>query len=194
MHDQDIREFLRRDLQQRHGGDPETKVIDELSIGGGRSRIDLALVNGVLHGFEIKSNYDTLSRLPEQAKLYGTVCDRMTLVVGERLIRSAIDHLPDWWGVTLVRADDAGQLEFCNFKFAQTNPSLDAMAVARFLHRSEAVAFVVELGSGSPSQRVSRQELCRFLAKNVKLPVLCERVRTCIRARQSLSGPRSYGD
>lgn len=194
MHDHDIRAILRQDLQQKYGTGPDTEVIDELSIRGGRTRIDLALVNGVLHGFELKSDFDTLRRLPEQAEAYGTVCDRVTLVVGERLVRRAIDFIPDWWGVMLVRVDDDGRALFRNFKLSQTNPSLDAVAVARLLRRSEAGAFLVDLGYCRPHDRASRQELCQFLAENVKLAVLCEQVRICIRARRSVVGPRSYDD
>ena len=47
-------------------------------------RIDIAVVKGALHGFEIKSDFDNLKRLARQVDLYSQVLDRATLVVGER--------------------------------------------------------------------------------------------------------------
>ena len=46
-------------------------ILDELGICRGRVRIDLTVVNGLLHGYEIKSERDTLARLETQADLYG---------------------------------------------------------------------------------------------------------------------------
>jgi hypothetical protein len=192
MHDLEIRSILRNDLQRKYGGNPDTEVIDELTIGGGRSRIDLALVNGVLHGFELKSDYDTLRRLPEQAQMYGTVCDHVTLVVGERHIEHAVQLVPDWWGILLVRSGRRRAI-FRALKLPQTNPSLDPLAIACLLRRFEAAAVIADLGFGEPCHRVSRQQLCEFVASNVELPLLCHRVRKCLRARQSVAKPRSYG-
>jgi len=193
MHDLEIRSILRNDLQKKYGGNPDTEVIDELTIGGGRSRIDVALVNGVLHGFELKSDYDTLRRLPEQVQIYGTVCDRVTLVVGERHVEHAVQVVPDWWGILVVRSGRRRAI-FRSLKLPQINPSLDPLAIARLLRRSEAAAVFSELGISEPKHRASRQELCQFLAGHVELPLLCHRVRSHLRARQSAVKPRSYGD
>jgi hypothetical protein len=192
MHDHEIRSFLRDSLHKKYGGDPDTEVIDELTIGGGRSRIDLALVNGVLHGFELKSDYDTLRRLPEQVQIYGTVCDRVTLVVGERHAGQAVELIPEWWGILLVRSGHRRAI-FRALKHPQINPSLDPLAIACLLRRSEAAAVIADLGFDEPGHRVSRQQLCEFIASNVELPLLCHRVRNCLRARQSVAKPRSYG-
>ncbi len=64
--DSDIRPLLREWLRARHEGDPETVILDELGICRGRVRIDLTVVNGLLHGYEIKSDRDTLARLATQ--------------------------------------------------------------------------------------------------------------------------------
>lgn len=192
MHDREIRSILRNSLRRKYGGDPDTEVIDELSIGGGRSRIDLALVNGVLHGFELKSDYDSLRRLPEQVQAYGTVCDRVTLVVGERHVEHAVQLVPDWWGILVVRSGLRRAI-LRSLKLPQANPSLDPVAIACLLHRSEAAAVIADQGFGEPGYRVSRQQLCEFVASNVELPLLCHRVRNCLRARQSVAKPRSCG-
>jgi hypothetical protein len=193
MHDPDIRNALKSDLHRRYGSDPDTAVIDELSIRGGGTRIDLALVNGVLHGFELKSDYDSLCRLDEQVQAYGSVCNCATLVVGERHLRNAAELLPEWWGIRVVRSG-SGRPIFRDLKLPQTNPSLDPTAVAHLLRRSEAKVFIADLGWGDPDRTASRRHLCELLAREAELPRLCDRVRSCIRARQSDAKPRSCGD
>ncbi len=193
MHDPEIRNALRSDLHRQYGADPHTALIDELSIRRGGTRIDVALVNGVLHGFEVKSDYDSLCRLAEQVQAYGTVCDRATLVVGERHVKKAVDLLPDWWGIRVVRSAN-GQLMFRDLKLPRTNPSLDPTAVAQLLRRSEANVFIADLGWGERDRTASRRQLCDLLASKTELPLLCDRVRCCIRARQSVATRRSYGD
>jgi hypothetical protein len=193
MHDPDIRNALRTDLHRRYGADPDTAVIDELSIRRGGTRVDLALVNGVLHGFELKSDYDSLCRLAEQVQAYGSVCNRATLVVGERHVKNAADIVPDWWGIRIVRSC-SGRPTFRDLKLPQTNPSLDPMAIARLLRRSEAYAFIADLGWGEVDITASRRQLCDVLASRTELQLLCHRVRCCIRARQSGATRRSCGD
>ena len=193
MHDPDIRNALRTDLHRRYGADPDTAVIDELSIRRGVTRIDLALVNGVLHGFELKSDYDSLCRLVEQVQAYGTVCNRATLVVGERHVKNAADLMPDWWGIRVVRSD-AGRPIFRDLKLPQANPSLDPVAIAQLLRRSEAKAFIRDMGWSELDSTASRRHLCDFLASRADLPLLCHRVRCYIRARKSDAIQHSCGD
>ena len=64
MSDACIRDALKRELLYEYKDDRQTVIIEELGVQHGTSRIDLAVVNGVLHGFELKSDRDTLTRLP----------------------------------------------------------------------------------------------------------------------------------
>ena len=193
MHDHDIRRVLRNRLTALYGSDPDTAIIDELSIRGGRNRVDLALVNGVLHGFELKSDYDTLCRLPDQVSAYNTVCDRVTLVVAERHLKDAVEFIPDWWGIRVVRGMSKG-LVFRDFKLAQTNPSMNPIAVAQMLRRNEASALLANFGATEATAITHRRQLCRLIADTIELRLLCGYVRRCIRARQSAAPLHSYGD
>src|SRR5260370_36720159 len=99
MNDRDVRKALRAQLILEHRGEPDTLMIQEMAIPRGAARIDIAVVNGWLHGYEIKSDLDTLVRLVSQRDAYCGVFDRVTLVVGERHVRDAIEFVPDWWGI-----------------------------------------------------------------------------------------------
>lgn len=184
MRDRDIRNALTNDLRLSHLGDPDTAIIDELSIRRNGARIDVALVNCTVHGFELKSDLDTLSRLPEQAPAYCEVCDHVTLVVGERHVLKAIELVPDWWGIKVARRN-FGTVVFRDLKLAQINPCTSPTAVAQLLRREEVINILVSLGMESEGTRASRQQLCVKLAKTMDFSRLSEKVRYCLRARQS---------
>src|SRR6266545_1019727 len=92
--DLEIRSLLRSTLFQRHAAQSNTVIIEELGVCRGQARIDLSVINGSLHGYEIKSDRDSLQRLRNQAELYGKVVDRATLVLGSRHLPEACSILP----------------------------------------------------------------------------------------------------
>ena len=66
MRDCDIRKALRKRLEEAHKGESGTRIVEEFGLCQGRARIDVAVFNGFINGFEIKSARDTLKRLPGQ--------------------------------------------------------------------------------------------------------------------------------
>src|SRR5665213_2389844 len=99
MRDIDVRIEVRRMLSMKHAGDPDTRIVEEMGVWSGSVRIDLAVINGELNGYELKSDRDTLERLPLQVELYSKVFDHLTLVVGKRHAKKARAQLPPWWGI-----------------------------------------------------------------------------------------------
>ena len=63
IRDAEVRPVLRRYLEQQELASPGTLLIEELGLCQGQARIDLATVSGVLHGYEIKSPRDRLTRV-----------------------------------------------------------------------------------------------------------------------------------
>src|SRR5258708_2969717 len=102
MREQDIRSALHFDIRRLPCHDEETLVIDQLVLCEGDARIDIAVVNGTLSGYEIKSSADTLQRLPNQVAVYGRLFDQITLVSSESHIEKAQCIIPPWWGITAV--------------------------------------------------------------------------------------------
>ena len=96
IRDAEVRPALRAYLDQRQSAHPDTLVVEELGLCQGRARIDLATVSDVLHGYEIKSPRDRLTRLTSQAATYDRVFDRVTLVVGPQHVASALKLVPRW--------------------------------------------------------------------------------------------------
>src|SRR2546422_3186885 len=173
MNDALMRAATKQVLLLQHKGDAETVIVEELGIQHGLSRIDLAVVNGELHGFELKSDRDTLARLPEQTETYGRVLDRVTLVIGERHLRRAVEMVPEWWGIRVARVE-APELHFSDLKVAINNPSLDARCVAMLLWRDEALDLLEELGRARGMYSKCKAEIYSTLIEAVSLDDLRE--------------------
>jgi hypothetical protein len=99
MNDRELRAAVKRTVLSRYAARPGTLVFEELGLSHGSGRIDLAVVNGTIHGFELKSDLDNLNRLPQQIQIYNSVLDKVTLIVGRRHVDAAVALVPEWWGV-----------------------------------------------------------------------------------------------
>lgn len=139
MRDLDVRTALRRELAQQHSGDDRTLIVEEMGIWSGSVRVDVAVVNGELHGFEIKSARDTLARLPAQQSLYSQVFDRVTLVVADRHVEKAEQLIPTWWGTMLASGDANCPVTLRDGRIGSVNPNPDAMQTVRLLWRQELI-------------------------------------------------------
>src|SRR5204862_2293677 len=125
---------------------PDTRILDELGLRHGIARVDIAVINGIIHGYELKSDKDNLKRLPHQIQIYSSVLDKVTLVVGMRHAHEATKLVPDWWGIKIARVGTRGALDFESFRTARMNPSLDPLSVCKLLWRDEALTLLNELG------------------------------------------------
>ncbi len=90
-----IRQELHRELAAQHAHDPQVLIIHELSVCQGKARIDVALIDTGIHGYEIKGYTDNLSRLPRQVSIYNRVCDTATVVVAEQHLQEVVNIVPD---------------------------------------------------------------------------------------------------
>ena len=163
LDDAAIRAALHRTLIARALRSPTAVAVDEFSLNGGDARVDLVVVNGHLSGYEIKSDRDTLARLPEQMRRYNAVLDRVTLIAGWRHAASAMRAVPQWWGVRLAELGPRGGVRFTTLRVGESNPAPNAWALAALLRRDETVAALEKFdrAAGTRSQpiRVLRQRL-----------------------------------
>ena len=164
MNDRDIRTVLKEELMRKYARDNDTLVLDELGIRHGAARIDLVVVNHQLHGYEIKSDLDNLSRLPDQIRAYNKVMDRVTLVVGYKHAYDALKIVPEWWGVRLAEKKKQNDIVvLSDARPSRNNPNIDLNAVTALLWRNEALAILEEMGSASGVRSKRRSEIYRRL-------------------------------
>ena len=165
MNDYHIRSALMCELLSRHARDPNTLILEELGLKHGAARVDIAIVNHILHGFEIKSDRDTLRRLPEQIRVYNSVLDRVTLIVGYRHAYEAMQIVPEWWGVTLAEMGPYGGVHFSDARAPHNNPGSDILAVAALLWRNEALEILEELQAADGVRSKPRAAIYKQLTK-----------------------------
>lgn len=189
MRDSDIRGALRGQLREIHKHEEGTLIIDELGLCEGDARIDLAVVNGSLSGYEIKSELDTLQRLPHQADIYSRLLDQITVVSSCRHLEKAKSIVPDWWGLTEVFERD-GTVEFSVVREPQNNPSVDVFSLVQLLWRDEALALLTELGVHKGVRSKSRHIIWQRLCEATTLSELSALVRQQLKARESWRSAR----
>lgn len=165
MRELDVRKALYKnqigEILKQH---PLSLVIDELGVLEGKYRIDVAVINSKLHGFEIKSASDNLDRLPAQQSTYNQIFDRMTLVADERHVAEALQIVPSWWGLISVSFRD-GQPFLNEIWPSRQNLSVDPLAVSQLLWRAEALELLRDLGMDYGVRKKSRKVMWRLLAK-----------------------------
>lgn len=190
VRDRDVRQALHRKVLKEHHRDANTLVLNELGLRHGACRVDIAVVNGSLHGYEIKSDSDTLARLASQVSIYSLVLDYATLVVGEAHAQSAKPMVPDWWGVTVVTAGPRGGITFCTEQTNTLNPDIDKLALAELLWRPEAVEILQGRGADPKLLKKPRGVLYKHLAETVELQELRDLIRQRLKERQRWRGHR----
>jgi len=137
-----LRCILDKELIRYRKQGHDAQIFEELGVQHGTARIDIAIVNGIMHGYEIKSDCDTLHRLPEQVEEFNAIFDKITLVVGKRHLYQAMHIIPDWWGVKMAKVDVAKGVFFQTIREADTNQNQKGISIARLLWRSEALAIL----------------------------------------------------
>lgn len=185
MNDKELRMAVKGKLLARYAGVPGVLVLEELGLRHGSGRVDLAVVNGTIHGFELKSDLDNLNRLPHQIQIYNSVLDKVTLIVGRRHVDGANRLIPDWWGVKLAAVGKRGGIVFSELRRARSNPCVDALGVAKLLWREEALSFLVELGQDVGVRSKPRKVLYQRLAQVVELPEIRRRVCERMKCREN---------
>lgn len=172
-----IRSALKKDLKKLHARDKDLRIIEELGVRHGSARIDIAVVNGIMHGYEIKSDRDTLERLPEQMTEFNAVFDQITLVVGKQHLYQAIHIVPDWWGVTIAKINTRGRVVFHIIRNPEDNKEQDKVSIARLLWRQEALRILEEHDQAYGVRSKPREFVYKRLADVLETDVLKERVR-----------------
>lgn len=102
LNDADIRGRLSKWLVDQFAHDQSTVVCHEFSVPRPSARADVAVINGRLSGFEIKSDRDSLARLPQQVASYSAVFERVTLVTTAAHLKKATISVPEWWGILVA--------------------------------------------------------------------------------------------
>ena len=132
------------------------------------SRIDIAVITTKeLEGFEIKSDADSLSRLPNQVAHYQNTFHKLTLVTTTKHIQKATELLPSTWGILLATATSNGAVKLTTVRRTQQNQKTQQIATAQLLWRDEALDELKKRGIGHGMSKLSRHYIWEKLARNL---------------------------
>lgn len=182
MKELDVRRLLyQTEIKKILGTVPNSRVVDELELLRGVVRVDVAVINDTLHGYEIKSASDNLLRLPTQQEHYGKVFEKMTLVADERHVEHAVKIVPPSWGLISVGVRD-GKPFADEIWPARRGYDLDPLAMAQLLWREEALElmqyFDLSYGYASKPRKILWQVLASNLTVEQLKAFVCFKLRT----------------
>ncbi|MFC1949795.1 sce7726 family protein [Chloroflexota bacterium] len=183
LKDRDIRLALIARLRELYANDPHTIILQEFGLFEHRVRIDLAIVNGSMFGFEIKSDADTLERLPYQQEIYSKIFDRVTIVVGESQLSKIETIVPKWWGIW-VAWNDAHKVGLRIAREPSDNRNVDSRALVRCLWKQEALEIIkVKCLYEKKLDKARRSVLWDILVDLVPISELRRLVCDCLKKR-----------
>ncbi len=183
MRDIDVRRALLRDLRIRHPDGSETRFVEELGLCRGAARVDVAVVNGSLHGYEIKSERDTLERLPAQLQAYNQAFDCVTVVASQNHLKKVESIVPPWWGLQQV-CKVGSEFRIEEVRESGSNPQVHALAVVQLLWRDEALDILEECGLAFGFRGKTRDRICEWLVECLPKEQLRSAVRARLKARK----------
>ncbi|MHB9937883.1 hypothetical protein CF098_07620 [Clostridium sporogenes] len=186
IYDADIRKVLYDSfiLNESFINDLSTKVIDEMDVCLGRSRVDIAVINGALHGFEIKSEQDTLERLPSQIESYNKIFDTLTIVACEKHIEKIFNIVPKWWGIYSV-FENNGNLKLKKRRKVKINNNVDSLSLAELLWKDELLQLLSSNGIIKGTKSKTRKALCSIVVENIDNGSIKKFVKEKLKSRES---------
>jgi hypothetical protein len=183
--DADIRSALHAKRLRRAKSHPNTLVIDELGLAHARSRIDVAVINGHIHGYEIKSAKDNLDRFTTQIGIYRQTLQRLTLVTAPKHIAGVMNQAPEWCGVIAAEQGPRGGISFYVLRNPAANPDVDPVMMAHLLWRDEVIELLGRAGFAPKDLRRPRRQLYEMLCEAMTLREITTSIRTFMVRRRT---------
>lgn len=159
-------------------------VIDELGVAHGKNRIDIAVVNGCIHGYEIKSSKDNLLRFPSQFESYAQCFEKLSFVSATNHLEELRNKTPEWCGIILVEKGPRGGINFSTIRRSKKNPNVDITAMAHFLWKKETIELLTSLGADKSMLKGARATLYKNLSKMITVPELSQRIKCLFMHRE----------
>lgn len=162
-----------------------TVIIEELDLCLGEARIDLAVINGIAKGIEIKSDKDTLVRLYSQIPVYNKIFDVMEIVIGESHQEEILKIVPDWWGISLVSYNGSARLSYRQLRKSKVNKNKDPLSVIQLLWKKEALQLLETKNLSAQFKNKTRDEIWDHIVNIFESEFLFKFVNQCLKVRQN---------
>lgn len=182
LNDIKVRMLLLDELSNKYETCPNTRIINELGLDFGASRVDVAVVNGIMHGYEIKSDLDNLLRLPRQMEYYNKAFERMTIVVSRKYLQTIKEIVPNWWGIKTISVDQSRLIDIRKGrKVSYQDPDL----IIKLLWKKELEGLIDHLGLPKSLKKMRKNQLLTLLSKEADFSVIREYVYDVLKKREN---------
>lgn len=180
MRDQDIRTMLHSYLAEQNKSIKDTKIVDELNVKNGLARVDVAVINGSIHGYEIKSEVDTLNRLSNQIGHYNSSLEKISIAVNTNHKEKVFGIVPEWWGV--IEVDE--KYNVLELRKPKENPVLEISDLLLFLWKDEMIK-IIEKNEVKYKKSSNRSALIKTMTQNIEKEKLLNEVRQALKSRKN---------
>jgi len=183
MNDKFIRNQLFKQLYKENAKFNDTLIVNEFNVCNGLARIDVAVLNGSIHGYEIKSDFDTLYRLPNQIYFYNKSLDRITLTTTRKHLSEIKKLVPKWWGILLAIQKD-NNIELKEIRKPKDNPEKDLNAFLELLWKTELIQIIIN-NNLKYNKNANREKLSSVIINNLNTDNIYNDVRYFLKSRKS---------
>ncbi len=180
MRDPEIRNILHLYLSAKNKFIKDTIIVDELNIKNGLARIDVAVINGKIHGYEIKSEVDTLNRLENQMHYYNASLEKISIVVNPKHTDKVIKKIPNWWGIIEVDTQE----NIAEIREAKKNNYLNISDSLSFLWKDELINLFIRYNINY-KKSWNRSILIKVLSENLEKNLLLNEIRQALKFRKN---------
>lgn len=180
LKDKDIRDALIKSIKKKNNNH-SFRIIEEMNVCDGVSRVDVAVANGHLCGYEIKSDADNLDRLKIQTASYNKTFDRITIVVGSKFTEKIFNYVPEFWGICAAKQDrDRVKLRY--IRKAKYNTNVDPFSLLNLLWKDELLNILSPLKIKGIS-KMQKSDLIKLVVVNYSKTNIRNYTREIIKTR-----------
>jgi hypothetical protein len=178
MKDLEIRQVLHSYLCKTNEKFKDSIIVDELNLCNGLARIDVAVINGILHGFEIKSEEDNLTRLPNQVKYYNKSLEKITVAINPFHLESILNFIPYWWGILIIDEN------INEFRPAAYNPIIESNSLLQLLWKEE-LLYLLDKYKIEFKKNLNRKIMGEIIAGKLNVDNISQEVRELLKSRKN---------
>jgi hypothetical protein len=165
MRDAEVRRAFHGSVLKSANGSDDTIVINELGLKNGVVRADIAVLNGKMIGYEIKTERDTLKRLPAQVSAYNEVFDKAFIITTRKHLKQVKELIPEWWGIYEIIENANGSYSFKRQRIGSSNEGQNAFAIAQLLWKTEALEIANHLLQTNVKPSITKKEIYQTICQ-----------------------------
>lgn len=184
--DKTIRKALLEELHTTSDSS-ESTIKNEYTVTSTGTRADVVVIRDSLHGYELKSDRDSLTRLSRQIEGYNAVFDKITLVVGKKYLEEVLYLIPDWWGLIVAREVGNNLPKLLHIRKALPNPVQNVEKIANLLHKKELIFVLSKYYRSGFLHKLNKARLINIAATELPEEELKVQVRSLLAVRCNVS-------